>query len=47
MRRISDGTSGACQECGKPILPKRSFALPWAICCLDCQQQHVVFSHAT
>ena len=35
--RLDGGTYGACLRCGKPILPARLGALPWAAHCIDCQ----------
>jgi DnaK suppressor protein len=36
--RIRDGTYGACLRCEEPIAPKRLDALPWAACCVRCQE---------
>jgi DnaK suppressor protein len=38
LRRIEDEEYGPCQNCEKPINPKRLAAIPWARYCLDCQQ---------
>lgn len=38
LLRIEDDEYGACQNCEKPISPKRLAAIPWARYCLDCQQ---------
>jgi DnaK suppressor protein len=38
IRRLDDGTYGACVRCGKPIAPGRLEALPWAAHCIDCQR---------
>jgi DnaK suppressor protein len=38
LRRIEDEEYGFCQNCDKPINPKRLIAIPWARYCLDCQQ---------
>ena len=37
LLRIEDDEYGACQNCEKPINPKRLAAIPWARYCLDCQ----------
>ena len=38
LTRIQDGTFGVCQQCEDPIHPKRLAALPWAACCVPCQE---------
>ena len=38
LRRIEDGSFGACQECDEDIHPKRLAALPWATFCIRCQE---------
>ena len=38
LDRISAGDFGACERCEKPIPPKRLQALPWARCCVPCQE---------
>jgi len=38
VRRIDDKEYGPCQNCEKPINPKRLNAIPWARFCLDCQE---------
>ncbi len=38
LRRIDDDEYGICQNCEKPINPKRLEAIPWARYCLDCQE---------
>lgn len=35
--RIRGGSFGICVECGGPISPKRLAAVPWAPCCIRCQ----------
>src|ERR671918_2664339 len=37
LRRLDDGSYGACLRCGKPIAPERLEALPWAAHCIACQ----------
>ena len=38
LLRLDDEEYGNCQNCEKPINPKRLQAIPWARYCLDCQQ---------
>ena len=38
LRRIEDGSYGACQQCEEPISAKRLQAVPWAKCCVRCQE---------
>jgi len=38
LRRLDDGTYGACLRCGRPIAPERLEALPWAAHCIECQR---------
>ena len=38
LMRIEDDEYGACQNCEKPINPKRLNAIPWARYCIDCQE---------
>lgn len=38
QHRIRDGTYGICIQCEEAISPKRLAALPWAACCIDCQE---------
>jgi DnaK suppressor protein len=37
LRRIHEGSLGACIECESAISPKRLAALPWAARCIQCQ----------
>lgn len=37
LRRVQDGTIGICVECDQEISPKRLAAVPWAACCVHCQ----------
>jgi DnaK suppressor protein len=37
LLRIKDKEYGDCQNCEKPISPKRLQAIPWARYCIDCQ----------
>ena len=36
LRRIEDGSYGACDDCGKDIAPQRLVAIPQATQCVDC-----------
>jgi len=36
--RIHEGNFGKCQQCNEDIHPKRLAAVPWALCCLQCQE---------
>jgi len=38
LRRLDEGTFGACVRCGRAIAPERLEALPWAAHCIDCQR---------
>ena len=38
LERIDDGSYGTCLECEQEISPKRLKALPWASCCVQCQE---------
>jgi RNA polymerase-binding transcription factor len=33
--KLSQGTYGTCDECGRPIPPERLDALPWATLCVE------------
>ncbi len=37
LRKIEDGTYGACEECGKPVGAKRLELIPYAQLCTRCQ----------
>jgi DnaK suppressor protein len=39
LRKIEDGTYGACEVCGKSIGPERLTAIPWARLCIDDQRK--------
>ena len=39
LSRIANGTYGVCLHCEEDILPKRMAAVPWAPCCIRCQEQ--------
>lgn len=36
LRKLQDGTYGACENCGDPIQPARLEAMPAARFCIDC-----------
>lgn len=38
LRRIREGTFGVCEQCEENIHPKRLAAIPWAVFCLQCQE---------
>jgi DnaK suppressor protein len=35
---MQDGTYGICEDCEESIAPARLKAIPWARCCVSCQQ---------
>jgi RNA polymerase-binding protein DksA len=37
VQKIREGSFGRCEQCGKPISPRRLKAVPWARKCLSCQ----------
>lgn len=37
--RLDSGEYGICAECERPIGAKRLAAVPWASCCVACQEQ--------
>jgi len=39
LQRLADGDYGVCQECDKPIPPRRLEVLPWAKYCVPCQER--------
>jgi DnaK suppressor protein len=38
LRKMEDGSFGACERCGEAIAEKRLEALPFARYCIDCQR---------
>jgi DnaK suppressor protein len=38
LGRIRAGTFGVCAGCEENISPKRLAAVPWALCCIACQE---------
>jgi DnaK suppressor protein len=39
LERLDEGTYGICEECGEEIGEKRLKAIPFALCCLECQEE--------
>ncbi len=39
LERIEDGSYGVCLNCGREISRGRLTALPWASCCITCQEE--------
>jgi len=39
LERIEAGSFGICEECEEEIHPRRLKAVPWAACCVRCQEQ--------
>lgn len=39
LRRLDDGTYGACASCGNPIAAERLEAIPWTPICIDCARK--------
>jgi DnaK suppressor protein len=40
LERLDQGTYGICEECGEEIGEKRLQAIPFALYCLECQQEN-------
>lgn len=40
LRRIANGTFGVCLSCGDPLNPRRLAALPTALRCVTCEDEH-------
>jgi DnaK suppressor protein len=38
LRRMHAGSFGICADCESAISPKRLAAVPWASCCIQCQE---------
>lgn len=38
LERMAAGDFGVCTSCGENISPKRLAAIPWAHCCISCQE---------
>lgn len=39
LKAIDTGTYGICERCGRPINPERLEAKPWALLCIQCQEE--------
>ena len=39
LDRLATGGFGVCTACGEDISPKRLAAIPWAHCCIACQER--------
>ena len=39
LKRLDNGTYGKCMVCGKPIPEKRLEAIPWALLCVEDEEQ--------
>jgi len=46
LRRVQDGNFGTCLECELPISSKRLAAVPWALHCIQCQENADRDGHA-
>lgn len=40
LSKIADGSFGKCEDCGGSISPKRLEARPFALYCIECQEEH-------
>jgi RNA polymerase-binding transcription factor len=38
LERVAGGNYGECQACGEQISANRLKAIPWAECCLNCEE---------
>lgn len=39
LERLETGDYGSCLACGEEIAARRLAAVPWASCCLECQER--------
>jgi len=39
LRRVEEGTFGACVSCGNEINENRLTSIPWATLCIDCKNE--------
>ena len=44
LRRIDEGSYGICEDCGEEIPVGRLTAMPFALRCVECQEQHEIKS---
>lgn len=50
LKKLEKGSYGLCADCGEKIPEQRLKVAPYAICCVDCQQEregHAAPPHAT
>ena len=47
LLRIQTGSYGVCVECESVINPRRLAAVPWALCCIRCQEADELSGRAT
>ena len=50
LKKLEKGEYGNCEECGKKITEARLKVVPYAACCVDCQEEqegHGTPPHAT
>jgi DnaK suppressor protein len=40
LSKLADGSYGRCEDCGVTIAPKRLEARPFALYCIECQEEH-------
>jgi DnaK suppressor protein len=40
LSKLADGSYGKCEDCGATISPKRLEARPFALFCIECQEEH-------
>ena len=45
LKRIKEGKYGKCVDCGKNIPAKRLKAVPYTICCIQCQSKEEKNNH--
>lgn len=39
LNRVAAGAYGVCINCEEDIMPRRLAAIPWAVCCIKCQEK--------
>jgi DnaK suppressor protein len=40
LSKLAEGRYGKCEDCGAQISPKRLEARPFALYCIECQEEH-------